>query len=31
MPHRDVWADYLENVEASMSHSPMGLHGPLQR
>jgi hypothetical protein len=25
-----IWADYLENVEASTSHNPMGLHGLLK-
>jgi hypothetical protein len=25
-----IWADCLENVGASMSHNPMGLHGLLQ-
>jgi hypothetical protein len=25
-----ISADFLENVEASTSHSPMGLHGLLQ-
>jgi hypothetical protein len=28
-PHRHLWADYLENVGASTSHNPMGLHGLL--
>jgi hypothetical protein len=26
-PHRHLWADYPENVWASTSHNPMGLHG----
>jgi hypothetical protein len=26
-PYRHLWADYLENVGASTSHNPMGLHG----
>jgi hypothetical protein len=25
VPHRHLWADYLENVEDSKSHNPMGL------
>jgi hypothetical protein len=25
-----IWAHYLENVGASTSHNPMGLHGLLQ-
>jgi uncharacterized membrane-anchored protein len=29
-PHRHLWADCLENVGASTSHNPMGLHGLLQ-
>jgi hypothetical protein len=29
-PHCRLWADCLENVEASTSHTPMGLHGLLQ-
>jgi hypothetical protein len=29
-PHRQLWADCLENVGASTSHNPMGLHGLLQ-
>jgi hypothetical protein len=29
-PDRYLWADCLENVEASTSHNPMGLHGLLQ-
>jgi hypothetical protein len=28
--HRHLWAGCLENVGASMSHNPMGLHGMLQ-
>jgi hypothetical protein len=28
--YRHLWADCLENVGASMSHNPMGLHGLLQ-
>jgi hypothetical protein len=28
--YRHLWADCLENMEASTSHNPMGLHGPLQ-
>jgi hypothetical protein len=27
-PHRHLWADCLEKVETSTSHTPMGLHGP---
>jgi hypothetical protein len=27
---RHLWADFLENVAASMSHNRMGLHGRLQ-
>jgi hypothetical protein len=27
---RLLWVDFLENVEASNSHNPMGLHGLLQ-
>jgi hypothetical protein len=27
--HRHLWADYSENVGASTSHTPMGLHGLL--
>jgi hypothetical protein len=26
----NLWGDFLENVGASTSHNPMGLHGPLQ-
>jgi hypothetical protein len=26
-PHRHLWADCLENLEASRSHKPMSLHG----
>jgi hypothetical protein len=29
-PHRHLWADSLENVGASTSHNPVGLHGLLQ-
>jgi hypothetical protein len=29
-PHRHLWANCLENVTASTSHNPMGLHGLLQ-
>jgi hypothetical protein len=29
-PHRHLWADCLENVRASTSHNPVGLHGLLQ-
>jgi hypothetical protein len=29
-PHRHLWADCLENVGASTSHNPMGLHGLLR-
>jgi hypothetical protein len=29
-PHRHLCADFLENVGASTSHKPMGLHGLLQ-
>jgi hypothetical protein len=29
-PYRHLWADSLENVGASTSHNPMGLHGLLQ-
>jgi hypothetical protein len=29
-PHCHLWADCLENVGSSMSHSPIGLHGLLQ-
>jgi hypothetical protein len=29
-PFRHLWADCLENVGASTSHNPMGLHGLLQ-
>jgi hypothetical protein len=29
-PHRHLWADCLENVGSSMSHSSIGLHGLLQ-
>jgi hypothetical protein len=29
-PHRHLWADCLENVGASTSQNPMGLHGLLQ-
>jgi hypothetical protein len=25
-PHRDLWADFLQNVGASTSHNPKGLH-----
>jgi hypothetical protein len=28
--HRHLWAECLENVGASTSHGPMGLHGMLQ-
>jgi hypothetical protein len=31
LPHRHLWAGCLENVGASTSHSPMRLHGLLQR
>jgi hypothetical protein len=29
LPHRHQWADCLENVVASTSHNPVGLHGLL--
>jgi hypothetical protein len=29
-PHRHLWVDCLENVGASTSHNPMGLHDLLQ-
>jgi hypothetical protein len=29
-PHSRLWEDCLENVGASTSHNPMGLHGQLQ-
>jgi hypothetical protein len=29
-PYRHLWADCLEDVGASTSHTPMGLHGLLQ-
>jgi hypothetical protein len=29
-PHRHLWADCLENVGSSTSHSPIGLHGLLK-
>jgi hypothetical protein len=29
-PTANLWADCLENVGASTSHNPMGLHGLLQ-
>jgi hypothetical protein len=29
-PHRQLWADCLDNVGASTSHNPMGLEGLLQ-
>jgi hypothetical protein len=29
-PYGHLWADFLEDVEASTSHNPMGLHGLLQ-
>jgi hypothetical protein len=28
--HHHLWADWRENVGASTSHNPMGLHGLLQ-
>jgi hypothetical protein len=30
LQNRHLWADCVENVEASMSHNPMGLRGILQ-
>jgi hypothetical protein len=29
-PYRHLWADCLDDVGASTSHTPMGLHGMLQ-
>jgi hypothetical protein len=29
-PHRHLWAECLENVAASTSHMPLGLHGLVQ-
>jgi hypothetical protein len=29
-PHRHLWGDFVENMGASTSHKPMGLHGLLQ-
>jgi hypothetical protein len=30
-PYRHLWDDCLENVGASTSHNPIGLHGLLER
>jgi hypothetical protein len=30
-PQRHLWTDCLENVGASTSHNPMGLHDLLER